>query len=210
MKKIILYLFTLQLILISCGKEEPHKLIMAGEYDSEFIFYHYSNPLKVDLRLDSTTNYYIGTDSIDINLDGDYDLMISQHLQIPHLVDAPTNHLFPYCRLTPINGLELAENTQAYPAGFGTYKTVEWVDSLNFKDRIDDISNWSESLKFRYMWCNPPDSFVNNFSCWYEVTNSEMYIGIRMKIDSDYKYGWIKVDATSREDMFFISYAIEK
>jgi hypothetical protein len=60
------------------------------------------------------------------------------------------------------------------------------------------------------MWCNSSDSFVSYNGFWYEVTNTEMYIGLRMKINSDYKYGWIKVNALSREKITFLSYAIEK
>ena len=210
MKKYILLILSLLLILSSCREEKPQNPVMAGEYSTDFIFYQFYTPLTVELKYDSTTNYYSGTDSIDVNLDGNYDLIIKQHLQIPHLSDTPTNQLFPYCKLTPKNGLELAVNIQAYPAGFGTYKTVEWVDSINFQERIDEISDWSESSKSRYMWSNAPDSFVFYNGFWYEVTNSEMYIGLRMKINSDYKYGWIKVKVISREDMRFLSYALEK
>jgi hypothetical protein len=133
MRKHIFYLSSLLLILGSCRKEEPRNPVMAGEYNTDFIFYQFPTPLAVELKYDSATNYYSGTDSIDINLDGNYDLIIGQHLQIPHLNDNPTNQLYPYCRLTPKNGLELAVNIQKYPGGLGSYKIVEWVDSLNYR-----------------------------------------------------------------------------
>jgi hypothetical protein len=210
MKNYILLILCLLQILGSCRKDEPQNPILAGEFDTNFIFYQFATPLIVELKYDSATNYYSGTDSIDVNLDGNYDLIINQHLQIPHLTDHPTNKLFPYYKLTPKNSLEIALNIQAYPAGSGTYKTVGWIASLNQKDRIDNIANWSESTRFHYLWCNPPDIFVSYNGFWYDVTNPEMYIGMRMKIDSVYKYGWIKVDALSRENMAFLSYAIEK
>lgn len=210
MKNYILLILCLLQILGSCRKDEPQNPILAGEYDTNFIFYQFATPLIVELKYDSLTNYYSGTDSIDVNLDGNYDLIINEHLQVPHLTDNPTNKLFPYYKLTPKNSLEIALNIQAYPAGFGTYKTVGWIASLNQKDRIDNIANWSEPTKFQYLWCNPPDSFVSYNGFWYDVTNPEMYIGMRMKIDSGYEYGWIKVNALSRENMAFLSYAIEK
>jgi len=202
--------FLFLILLNSCLKDDDQNPIFAGVYDSNFIYHEYNPPLSVQLMLDSITNYYSGTDSIDINLDGNYDVIISQHLQIPNLTNSPTNQLYPYCRLTPKNRVEVAVNKQMYPAGFGTYETVNWIDSLYFKARIDEISGWAETSKFKYMWCIPPSSFVNYNGFWYNVIDPELYIGIRMKIDSDYKYGWIKVDATSRENMRFMSYAIEK
>ena len=210
MKKYILHILSLLLILSSCRKEEPQNPVMAGEYDTNFIYYQFPTPLVVELKYDSATNYYSGTDSIDVNLDGAYDLIINQHLQIPQLTDIITYELFPYCKLTPKNGLELAVCIQSYPAGFGTYTTVDWVASINFRERIDEITDWSESSKFRFMWCNAPDPFVFYHGFWYEVTNAEMYIGLRMKTNSKYKLGWIKVNALSRENTSILSYAIEK
>jgi hypothetical protein len=60
------------------------------------------------------------------------------------------------------------------------------------------------------MWSNALNFSGSDNGRWYEVLNPEMYIGIRMKVHSDYKYGWIKVNATSRENIQFLSYAIEK
>lgn len=194
----------------SCGKEEPQNPVMAGEYDTNFIFHQYSTPKSIDLQYDSVTNYYRGIDSIDVNLDGIYDLIIDQHLQIPHLTNIPTNKIFPYCKLTPINGLELATYLCSYAAGFGTFRKVEWVDSLSFQERIDEISDWSESSVSRYMWSNAPETLSTSTGFWYEVTNSELYIGLRMKENSKYNYGWIKVNALSREHLYILSYAIEK
>ena len=210
MTKYFIFVIILNLAFSSCEKEEDHKPVTAGEYDTDFIFHEFSAPLSIVLIYDSLTNYYNGADSIDLNLDGNFDLKIDQQLQIPHLTDDPTNQLYPYCRLIPSNGLELAVNIQKYPGGLGSYRTVEWIESLNFQDRIDTISNWSEPNTFRYMWCYPLDSFVYTYGNWYEITNSETYIGFRMKVNTDYKYGWIKVNALSRKDIYFISYAIER
>lgn len=210
MKTIFVLAAVLSAIFCSCNTDERTP-VFAGVYDSEFIYYEYPTPLQVELKLNSATNYYSGIDSIDINLDGEYDILIIQHLQIPHLNSEPTQDLFPYCRLLAMNGTEIAIKEMGYGVGHGYYNYVSWIDSLNLKTRIDNLSEWSMTNELRSMWFVPsPGSFLHNFGYWYEITNPEMYIGIRMKIGSDYKYGWIKVDATSRENMRFMSYAIEK
>lgn len=197
-------------MLSSCNKEDPQNPVMAGEHDTNFVFHQFPTPLSIDLQYDSLINYYSGIDSIDVNLDGSYDLIISQLLQIPHLTDFPTNKVFPHCNLTPKNGLELALNIRSYGAGFGYFETIKWVESIISQDRIDKISDWSTSVESQYMWSNALNSSGSDNGRWYQVLNPEMYIGLRMKIHSDYKYGWIKVDATSRENIQFLSYAIEK
>jgi hypothetical protein len=59
------------------------------------------------------------------------------------------------------------------------------------------------------MWAIPPVGTAP-YGPWYNLTNEEKYIGIRMKIGSRFKYGWIKMNVISREDMQFLSYAMEK
>lgn len=214
MKYQINFLFLFLILLNSCLNDYNQNSVFAGVYDSNFIYHEYTPPLQVKLMLDSITNFYSGTDSIDINLDGDYDIIISQHLQIPHLTSKPTNSLFPYCRLILNNGLEVATKELNYPAGQGSFIYMNWIDSLNLQTRIDNISDWSETSKRRDMWSVPLISpsyvHIDNYGFWYKVTNPELYIAIKMKNGSYYKYGWIKVDATKRENMRFVSYAIEK
>ena len=211
MKYLFRSFFLIHILLNSCKTDTNQSPVFAGEYDSNFYFQEYSPPLQVELVLDSTTNYYSGKDSIDFNSDGEYDILIIQHLQIPHLNNEPTQDLFPYCRLKAMNGTEIATSEVGYSVGHGYYNYISFVDSINPKTRIDNLQEWSISNKLRNMWFVPsPGSFIHNFGFWYEVANPEMYVGIRMKIGSDYKYGWINIDATSKENMRFISYAIEK
>jgi hypothetical protein len=80
---------------------------------------------------------------------------------------------------------------------------------LNYETRIDNWHDWTENNVSQLMWAIPPVGTAP-YGPWYDLTNEEKYIGIKMKIDSKFKYGWIKIKVISREDMQFLSYALEK
>lgn len=196
-------------IFSSCSKEDTGKTVIAGTYDSDFLYYEFSPPLKVELSLDTLTNNYVGEDSIDINRDGVCDIMVVYRIHLPPEPVPPSFDHFPFYRLTLKNGLQVATKMQSYPVGHGQTDDIYWVDTLSYKTRIDTWSDWSESNATRTMWAIPPVSTAP-YGPWYNLTNEEKYIGIRMKIDSQFKYGWIKVNVISREDMHFLSFALEK
>ena len=106
--------------------------------------------------------------------------------------------------------MEVATKREKYSQGQGYFNSIDWVDSLQYNTRIDNIYEWSATNTSRAMWLVAPTIFWGSNGCWYYLTNAEMYIGIRMKTDSGYKFGWMKVNEISRENMFFISYAMEK
>jgi hypothetical protein len=209
MKNTINYLFFF-VLLNSCSNNDDQNPVFAGEYDSNFIFHEFNPSLSINLKFNKLTDYYEGADSIDINLDEKFDLFIEQQMPIPIDSISPTNSKYPFFKLTPKNSLELAERYFVYPAGHGYTQKVSWIDTLSVHQRINNIQYWSKTTEFRLMWGIPPSTFGTSFGFWYDVTKPELYVGIRMKNGSDYKYGWIKVDATSKENMLFMSYAIEK
>lgn len=209
MKTLILYFFVILLIFSSCSKDDTGKAVIAGIYDSDLFYSEFSPPLKVELSLDTLTGNYIGEDSIDINQDGNFDVFISHRIHLPPESGTPSYDHFPYFRLTLKNDLQVATKLQSYPVGHGQLDDVNWVDTLSYKTRVDTWSDWSESNETRTMRAIPPVSTAP-YGPWYNLTNEEKYIGIRMKIDSQFKYGWIKVKVISRDDMQFLSYALEK
>lgn len=210
MKTFLCNILVFLLIFCSCKKEEPRKIVITGIYDDSFVFHEFSPPLKVELTLETLTDNYIGSDSIDINLDGVYDLVIRQRIHNPPPSGRASLEQFPYYRLTLKNGLEVATKTEYYSVGHGSYYNINWVDTLNYENRIDNISEWSDTNTTSPMWTIPPISASVTFGCWYNLANAVKYIGIRMKVGSQYKLGWIKVNEISRENILFISYAIEK
>lgn len=209
MKRLLYYPLIFLLIFYSCKKEDDRKPVTAGIYDSTFTYHEFSPPLKVILQKDTLNNYSFGADSADINMDGNFDLIISQRFpdkSVPRF----DKERYPFCRLILKNGLELATKREKYSQGQGYWNYSIWVDSLHFETRIDNLSNWSDFYTSYAMWLVAPTIFWGSNGCWYNLTDTEMYIGIRMKIDASYHYGWIKVNVISRENISFISYALEK
>lgn len=184
---------------------------MAGIYDSTFTFHEFAPPLKVNLKLDILSNFYIGADSLDINSDGDFDLIIKQRMYLDKVQPINlTDNNNPYCLLTFKNGLEFSTKIEYIYRGQGDVGHKMGIDTLSYKVRIDNISEWSDNIANAAMWLEPSRNYYNSRGNWYYLTDAEKYIGIRMKINSRYKYGWIKVDEISRENISFLSYAIEK
>jgi len=212
MKTLLHYLFIILLIFSSCSKDDTGKIVTAGNYDSGFIYHEFSPPLKVKLILDPITDNYFWKDSIDINQDGSYDLIINQRIHLPAETGTPTWEHFPYLRLILKNGIQVATKIESYPVGMGQYNQVGWVAPLNYETLINNDLVWSESVITKSMWAVPPIGTSGSApsGAWYYLTNEEKYIGIKMKIGSRFKYGWIKVKVISPEDIQFLNYAIEK
>lgn len=211
MKTYFKFVLILLFFSASCKKEDVGKQVFAGVYDSTSSFTEFTPPHKVNGTLNPLTNCLLGADSIDINMDGNFDLIIKQRIFLDvNLSNHITTENYPYCWLTVKNGLEFASKLEKYATGHGQYGTAHWVDTLNYEMRIDDIPEWSGTNTTFSMWVVPPTSFWGSFGCWYALTNEEKYIGIRMKVGSRYKYGWIKVNEISRENISFVSFALEK
>ena len=217
MKAILFYILIILLFSYSCKKEEYRKPVIAGIYDSTFDLHEFSPPLKVNLKLDTLNNFYVGADSIDINLDGKFDLIIKQRLYLD--IKPPINYTYynyPFCSLKCKNGLECSEKFESYYQGQGSIGGATGIDALSYYNRIDNISNWSGIItdtlntSIKAMWTDTHSLYSITNGYWFYLTNTEKYIGIRMKINSQYKYGWIRVNEISRENISFISYAFEK
>ena len=200
------------LFLYSCSKEGCEKPVYAGVYNSDFIYHEFENPLGIRLKTDTILRLCSGSDSIDINLDGNFDLFIKQRFSLDYgSIDTNIFNFdnFPYCRLYLKNTLEVAIKLEYYPTGHGNYSKAHWADTLKFNSRIDRAEEWWNQT-FINMWAVPPSYFPFSCGCWYNISSQEKYIGIRMKIHSRYKYGWIKVNQMMRDSIKFVSYAIEK
>lgn len=211
MKTLLNYTLIFLLFLSSCKKEDTKREVMAGIYDLSFTYHESSPSLKVILKLDSLKNRYIGVDSLDINSDGKFDLFINQRIPLERInPNYYTIDNFPAFWINMKNGLEVATKIEYYGLGHGQYGNVTWIDTLNYKSRIDNIPDWSDTNVGHSMWSAPPTSWWGSYGCWYNLADAEKYIAIRIKIGSQYKYGWIKVNEISRENMQFLSYALEK
>jgi hypothetical protein len=211
MKASLFYIFILLLFFYSCKKEDSGIPVFSGIYDSSFTYHEFTPPLKVTLKLSSLNNFYTGADSLDINSDGSFDLIIKQRMYLDKTQPINlTDDNNPYCILMFKNGLEFSTRIEYIYRGHGDVGYKIGIDTLNFKSRIDNISDWSGDVTNAAMWLEPALDYYNSRGNWYFLKNAEKYIGLRMKINSSYKYGWLKVNELSRENITFISYAIEK
>jgi hypothetical protein len=210
MRTLVIYCLFFMVLFVSCEKEDTRKAVYAGVYDSTFIYHEFGPSFKVNIQWDSLNYYGDGKDSIDLNLDGNYDVIISIHLQNwdAYINSNDPNPKFPYYKLMPKNGFELTSQIESISIHGNSSVSFIWVDTLKYNERIDNISSWSSYET--NMW--DVTYFDNLFSngCWFTIKNSEMYIGLRMKNNSRYKYGWIKVNGISRENILFLSFALEK
>lgn len=216
----ILFLF----ILSSCEKEEDRTPVMAGITNTDMLYYEYNPPFELQLQSDSLEEIKSGIDSIDIDLDGNFDILINQRINLDWSDNFSRTYLeednFPYIGLSLKNDLEVAYKNVPVNVGMGTINNIQLVDTLNYESRIDRITNWHDSKMDHnsymgfyngsiWLWGAPPSLFWT-YGTWYSLKNKDMYIGIRKKTDIDYKLGWIKVKVYSRDKFEILSYSIEK
>jgi hypothetical protein len=143
-------------------------------------------------------------------MDGIFDLSFSIHTINTENVPSEIKYLiYPNYTLYFKNGIEVAERVETFSTKYNQDWTVYWVDTISLNRRIDKISRWSGGKTHISMYQDYPILYASS-GCWSDLTNPIMFIGIRMKCNSRYKYGWIKVEALSRENISFLSYAIEK
>ncbi|HKK69386.1 MAG TPA: hypothetical protein VJ946_14280 [Bacteroidales bacterium] len=189
--------------------DTPETKVLAGVHDSDMFYYEFNPPFQVDCQVDSGMVH--GQDSIDLDADGQYDFILSQRFFSDENDSAQINdYNYPYSRVRMENSLEVARVTEVIYIGLGQTSDVFWIDTLSFEHRIDDIEEWSETNTSIEMWMVPPTEFWSSYGPWYGLTDSIQYMGIRMMSDSDYKYGWIKVQQSDRKELVILSYAFEE
>ena len=106
---ILLLSFLFLLILSSCKKdEEITSPIFAGVYNDSMLFHEFNPPLQIQLQTDTLKNIQYGIDSIDIDLDGSFDIHINQRIYIDWSDNFNRNYLekdnFPFIGLRLNNG----------------------------------------------------------------------------------------------------------
>lgn len=179
--------------------------VYAGVHDASFNYSEFAPPFGISIIWDAQNLYGFGSDSLDIDSNGSYDLFIS--LQILnqdslHLLNGMPNP-FPSCVLNSKNGLEIAFYSESYPIGLGQTSTAIFVDRLDFNERIDLISDWETSIN---MWAeNPGGAGTPPFGDWYSAS-SENYVALKMAGNN---YGWVKIDASDPKDPKILSYALQ-
>lgn len=200
----------------SCKSDDFNaSVVLAGKYNSTYLYHEINPPLQIETELDSNSGFYLGTDSIDLNLDGNFDLIINLKTHPNDTIYKVGGiYSFPYCRLILKNGYELAIRNIGYSCHAGLCVEEPFIDALEFNTEISQYPKWSESVTKQTLWNIIPGNMEFPRGWWYYAENKEMYIGVRIKERAlkksvYYKYGWIKVNALSLKNVSFISYAME-
>jgi hypothetical protein len=196
-------------LLYSCKEEDSQNPVTVGDIGTNMNFVEINPPFKLELKYNSVKKNATGSDSMDF--DGIYNLFISQRISFDTIIKYYSYENYPYCRLTLKNGLEVATKQELFHVGHGDLQDVNWVDTLNIGDRIDKLTDWSVSNNNScLMWAIAPVPYAVSHGCWYYLSTPDKYVGIRIKVGSGYKLGWIRVFQTSRDKISIVSYAIEK
>lgn len=195
----------------SCKKDntQSRKKVYAGVYDDDFIFKEFFPPLQVNFKWDSLNLYSYGSDSIDFDRDGQFDLIIQASLlnnDSLHLITGYPDP-FPHYLLLLRNDLQIAFYWENYYFTPGQTAAQIFVDTLSYNIRIDNISNLEvHPFKTQLMWEeNQGGEFTPSYGGWYNAKNTK-YLGIKLND----RFGWIEVDNTDNFHPKFVSYAIVK
>lgn len=205
----IIALIILLIILYSCEEREFRYPVAAGKYNTHYLYTEYKPSIQLDLRIDSISGCYFGRDSIDIDMDGNYDLIIDQKHAIEEGSKDCLGENFPHVSITLKNDLELVEKIEYYSMGHGAVGSSYWVNALEYDTRIENCRDWSLLKKKSLLWATP-QGYTGYGGFWRGLEDTERYIGIRKKVESDYKYGWIKIYQSNYKRFEIKSCAIQK
>lgn len=211
----IAILIIVDLMIVSCNKDtvpltdeditSANTEVYAGVYDTTFSYHEFTSPIEITVSWDSQNLYGVGRDSLDLDSNGTYDLLITLNLlneDSLHLLNGIPNP-FPSCVLNAQNATEIAYYTETYYIGLGQTATATFADRLDFNERIDLMSTWGESLK---MWSeNPGGAGTPPYGDWYSAT-AENYLAFKINDDN---FGWIAIDSSSPKNPKILSYAVQ-
>lgn len=176
----------------------------AGEYSDDFDYFAYSPAFEVDISWDTQHLYGTGSDSIDLDLDGSFDLFLTISVldeDSLHLLSGMPNP-FPYCSVNTSSAFTCAFYTSVFYIGLGQTSSVSFVDRLDLSERIDTLSDWRNEGK---MWQeNPGDVGAPPFGDWSAVDDIH-YMAIKKGTD---RFGWVEIDASNREAFKILRCAI--
>ncbi len=214
MRIVILSIIVLALIM-SCKKDqvepEPEPqvtfyTITAGQSGAGFSVTTNTNPNSFNVNYDSLNLYGVGYDSIDINLDGSFDLFFELNVINPdsmHLITGVPNPM-PSLMVYSYDSFESILLEDAVPIGMGGYNYYEYADTLASGMVISSGDNWKSLITPGLaMWLEAPAGGSQNNGPW--GGGYDGYMAVRF----NGKYGWVHIDCTNSNDPLIMGYAIE-
>lgn len=199
------------LFLWACNKaDEPKAPVLAGVFNSSMNYKEWNPGFQVVLHHDAMLNMDYGKDSLDINQDGSYDIIISQNNLLHFSAEDNSVDIFPSYYLSVKNGVAIAIIKEEYFTVINKISNAFWVDTITYKANLENITDWSDNYPNNLSYATPPTIFFGYYGPWYGLSNKEAYIAMRIHTNTRYRYGWIKVHVTSPQNVSILSYALEK
>ncbi len=149
------------------------------------------NPaFELSISWDSLNLYGAGRDSLDIDTDGVFDLILSCSLlnqDSIHLLAGQEPNPYPYYKVELRNGY-LVQATVESVSGLGD---IYWVEPLDFKNKITEKETWTAGPT--YLWKENGTPGFPTFGPWYNLNEIQYIAFNRMN-----KLGWMELDPTDR------------
>lgn len=201
---------------LSCKDEFTYtNEIYAGRVNFPNVYHEFISPMSIKTELNSTTGFYEGVDSLDLNEDRIYDIIISLRLHPKDTIyKKGDRYYYPTCKFEMKNGFEVAIGAFPYNCGHGYCATADFIAALEYGKDISHFPKWSGSNTKQTLW-NIILYSVSTFpgGWWSFVKSEEMYIGIKRKDkgpkSTNYTYGWIRVNAISHQKMTIAGFYME-
>lgn len=193
--------------------------ILAGIYDSTFIYHEYLSPITLNIQMESNMLVANATENIQLQFDNEsMELLVYMKIMNPdsQQVINQNDDFIPF-------KLDIASNDTAsfhltellYYVGQGNVAHFDFITAFSKNEIISNNSRWSmlpfsSAPRWFSMWNYPVHIpgpiFGFDGGTWYDTDSPVKYIGFNYKG----RLGWIEVDITERTDPKFISYAIKK
>ncbi|MDP3441679.1 MAG: hypothetical protein Q8T08_02365 [Ignavibacteria bacterium] len=215
-KPIVLIITLLTAGFVGCKEDTNNEIkpvqtiVIAGQYDSTFIYHEFVPPLEMNVVWDSIRLYGSAVDSIDLDAIGSFelffDLAILNYDSI-HLLNG-LSQIFPHFRMKSRNGIYLTMERETYGVGLGQTAFADYVKMFSIGDSITIQNLWfyDEARSLPLWQTNHDGGLTPPFGDWYNIHDTR-FIGILLKYN---QIGWIKIDATINDNPKIVSFAYQK
>lgn len=192
-------------ILFACEKDKSTSIpVLAGCYDSTYNYYKYLLPLQLDFKWDDQHKFAFADTMFDLNFDQEGNVFIEASISESEntVTEDFIGRVYPHYNLAFYNGWEVSIYEDIYGMGHGKTSTWNYIDTLCYGKRIDQISKWSTQCS---LWHRNSEYFTPSAGGWLHARKT-MYVGVR----NNDKFGWIEIDATDPLYLKIKSFAIQK
>ncbi len=196
----------------SCKKDDVSGVkntrpMYVGIYDSSFYHHEFVTPLYLSIAWDSLNLYGFGSDSLDVNNDGEIDVTFNLSLLNEDSLHLITGYPDPFPNLSLVqqSQFEILTYSEYTYTGLGSGLTFYFVKDLIYGEKVDAATEFYNQQHYYDLWYENPSTIGPSFGNLYYI-NSISYIAFRLNGN---KFGWIKVDMTDNKNPAFLSFAVQ-